>query len=258
MGMGISDLEYLISLKERGFLAELSCICDIGATQLYLEKSTAYLSFFINKFAKDKCLHQLPNSELTKIANLGHAKKMWEHMGYDYICVDTSSEVDALNLDLNFDEVPINRRASAQLVMNMGTTEHVANQIQAFKIIHDLTAVDGLMYHNVPFQGYQTHGLVNYTPKFFWMLCRSNEYEFLDFSVQHSELKENIHPDIVLSIKQTGNKVPDGKFVATTAGIRTLLRKKKNAGFVPPFDGHVQGELNGIPSNYFTKYLTHL
>jgi hypothetical protein len=258
MGMGISDLEYLISLKERGLLAKLSCICDIGATQLYLEKDTAYLKSFINKFAKDKCLHELPNSELTRIANLGHAKKMWEHMGYGYICVDTSNEVDALNLDLNFDEVPIDRRASAQLVMNMGTTEHVANQIQAFKIIHDLTAVDGLMYHNVPFQGYQTHGLVNYTPKFFWMLCRSNEYEFLDFSVQHSELKENIHPDIILSIKQTGNKVPDGKFVATTAGIRTLLRKKKNAGFVPPFDGHVQGELNGIPSNYFTKYTTYL
>lgn len=255
MGMGISDLEYLNSLKERGILAELSCICDIGATQLYLEKNTAYLSLFIKEFAKDKCTHQLLHSELSKIANLGHAKKMWEYMGYNYICIDTSNEVDALNLDLNFDEVPLKWRGSAQLTMNMGTTEHVANQIQAFKIIHDLTAVDGLMYHNVPFQGYQTHGLVNYTPKFFWMLCRSNEYEFLDFSVQHGELKENIHPDIILSIKQTGNNVPNKKFVTTTAGIRTLLRKKKNAGFVPPFDGHVLGQQNGIPSNYLKKYI---
>ena len=137
----------------------------------------------------------------------------------------------------------------------MGTTEHVANQIQAFKVIHDITAVGGLMYHNLPFQGYQTHGLVNYTPKFFWMLCRSNEYEFLDFSIQYGEPKDDLHPDIIQSIQQTGNRVPTEKFVSTTSGIRTLLRKKKSAGFVPPFDGHVLGQLNGIPSNYFKKYI---
>lgn len=44
--MGISDLEYLISLKERGLLAKLSCICDIGATQLYLEKDSIDRNLF--------------------------------------------------------------------------------------------------------------------------------------------------------------------------------------------------------------------
>lgn len=250
MGMGISDLNYLLDIKERGHLAKLTSVCDIGATQLYLNKNVVYLESFINKFARKEYRPKLSNVELEKLANLGHAKGMWEHMGYGYICVDTSNEVDSLNLDLNFDEVPINRRASAQLVMNLGTTEHVANQIQAFKIIHDLTAVDGLMYHNVPFQGYQTHGLVNYTPKFFWMLCRSNEYEFLDFSIQYGEPEENIHPDIIQSIQQTGNRVPTEKFVSTTSAIRTLLRKKKSSGFVPPFDGHDEGALNKTPLRY--------
>jgi hypothetical protein len=195
-------------------------------------------------------LHELPNSELTRIANLGHAKKMWEHMGYDYICVDTSSEIETLGLDLNFDDVPESKRGCSELVLNMGTTEHVANQIQAFKVIHDITAVGGLMYHNLPFQGYQTHGLINYTPKFFWMLCRSNEYEFLDFSIQYGEPKDDLHPDIIQSIQQTGNRVPTEKFVSTTSGIRTLLRKKKSAGFVPPFDGHFEGSLNKTPPRY--------
>lgn len=255
MGMGISDLDYLLNIKERGHLAKLTSVCDIGATQLYLNKNVVYLESFMNKFARNKYRSQLSSEELEKLTDLGHAKGMWEHMGYGYACVDTSNEVDALNLDLNFDEVPIERRGSAQLVMNMGTTEHVANQIQAFKIIHDLTAVDGLMYHNLPFQGYQTHGLVNYTPKFFWMLCRSNEYEFLDFSIQYGEPKDDLHPDIIQSIQQTGNKVPTERFVSTTSGIRTLLRKKKSSGFVPPFDGHVLGELNGIPFSYFKKYI---
>ena len=256
MGMGVQDLTYLLKIKQSKRLHDLSCVCDIGATQLYLENSMDCFELFIDKFKKYETPHNLSQTDLRELANLGHAKKMWELMGYDYICVDTSSETDTLNLDLNFDEVPIGRRACAQLVMNMGTTEHVANQIQAFKIIHDITAVGGLMYHNLPFQGYQTHGLVNYTPKFFWMLCRSNEYEFLDFSIQYGEPEENIHPDIIQSIQQTGNLVPTKKFVSTTSGIRTLLRKKKISGFVPPFDGHVQGELNGIPPNYYKKYET--
>jgi len=254
MGMGGQDLTYLLKLKQNKTLNNLSCVCDIGATQLYLENNLDCLELFIDKFKKYKIPHNLSQEDLKRLANLGHAKKMWELMGYDYMCVDTSNEAGALNLDLNFDEVPIERRGCSQLVMNMGTTEHVANQIQAFKIIHDLTSTDGLMYHNLPFQGYQTHGLVNYTPKFFWMLCRSNEYEFLDFSIIHGDQKEDLHSDIILSIKQTGNQVPACRFVATTSAIRTLLRKKRNVGFVPPFDGHVQGEMNGIPSSYFTKF----
>ena len=256
MGMGLQDIIYLTKLRQNSLLDNLSCVCDIGASQLYLRDHENYLELFMNKARKDAASHLLSKTDLKELANLGHAKNMWMHMGYDYICVDTSSEIKTLGLDLNFDDVPESKRGCSELVLNMGTTEHVANQIQAFKIIHDITAVGGLMYHNLPFQGYQTHGLVNYTPKFFWMLCRSNEYEFLDFSIQYGEPEENIHPDIIQSIQQTGNLVPTKKFVSTTSGIRTLLRKKKSSGFVPPFDGHVQGELNGIPPNYYKKYET--
>jgi hypothetical protein len=35
------------------------------------------------------------------------------------------------------------------------------------------------MIHNVPTQGLFMHGLVNYNPKFFWMLARSNGYKWL-------------------------------------------------------------------------------
>ena len=77
------------------------------------------------------------------------------------------------------DQVPEGCRGKYRLVTNYGTTEHVANQLNAFKIIHDLTAVGGLMVHSVPAQGMFCHGLVNYNPKFFWMLARSNGYKWL-------------------------------------------------------------------------------
>ena len=66
---------------------------------------------------------------------------------------------------------------------NFGTTEHVANQVNTFGVIHDLTAPDGLMLHAIPMQGMLNHGLFNYTPKFFWMLGRSNGYRITYFNV---------------------------------------------------------------------------
>ena len=51
------------------------------------------------------------------------------------------------------------------------------------KFIHDLAAVGGVMLDNVPMQGFSNHRLVNYNPKFFWMLPRSNGYEFLGMRI---------------------------------------------------------------------------
>jgi hypothetical protein len=66
--------------------------------------------------------------------------------------------------------------------VNFGTTEHVANQLNAFKLIHDLAAKGCIMVHTLPSHGQFNHGLVNYNPKFFWMLARSNGYRLLHMS----------------------------------------------------------------------------
>jgi len=248
MGIGINDLKFLMACKSNGYLQGLQAICDIGASQLYLEGEAQILENFANAFERKEII-RLSESDKLKLSNNGYFRDLWAKIGYFYISIDTSCEAGAINLDLNFDEIPAELQEKFQLVINCGTTEHVANQIQAFKIIHDLTAVEGLMYHNVPFQGYQTHGLINYTPKFFWMLCRSNNYEFLDFSI-HCAKNEKLHPDILLSIEQTKNKWENINFQTTTSGIRVLLRKKNTNCFVPPFDGHVEGALNKTPLRY--------
>jgi hypothetical protein len=75
-------------------------------------------------------------------------------------------------LDLNFDGngIPTEHKGKYSLVTNFGTTEHVTNQLNAFKVIHDLTMPNGVMIHEVPAQGMFNHGLVNYNPKFFWVV----------------------------------------------------------------------------------------
>src|SRR6202008_3458775 len=85
----------------------------------------------------------------------------------------------SIPLDLNYDSVSKDELGRYQLVTNFGTTEHVANQLNAFKVIHDLVRHGGVMIHHLPMQGMLNHGLVNYNPKFFWMLARSNGYKWL-------------------------------------------------------------------------------
>ena len=80
-------------------------------------------------------------------------------------------------LDLNNDRVPEKLLGAFDLVINAGTTEHLANQENAFRVIHDLTRRGGLMYHEVPGGSCTDHGFVAYQPKFFHRLMQQNDYQ---------------------------------------------------------------------------------
>ena len=107
-------------------------------------------------------------------------------MGFSYNAVEYGGHRGVTSLDLNRDHVPYRLRSSFDLVVNAGTTEHVVNQDNAFRVMHDLTKVGGVMMHEVPAGGMLTHGVVSYNPQFFWLLCRDNNYEVIDLTVSHA------------------------------------------------------------------------
>jgi hypothetical protein len=161
-----------------------------------------------------------------------YARELWHWLGCTYLAIDVDGSPDAVPLDLNFDDVPEEHRGRYQLVTNLGTTEHVANQIQAMKVIHDLAAVGGVMLHNVPMQGYTNHGLVNYNPKFFWMLARGNNYEYLGMRVARTEpapLPANIVDDVA-RVDPEGAKSLQA-YCLPDAGLQVMLRKVTDAHF---------------------------
>jgi hypothetical protein len=84
-----------------------------------------------------------------------------------YAAIDVSDTPGNIPLDLNFDSVPRRMRHRFQLVTNFGTTEHVANQLNGFRIIHDLTTLGGVMLHALPGEGGLNHGMFNYKFNFF-------------------------------------------------------------------------------------------
>lgn len=65
------------------------------------------------------------------------------------------------------------------ICINNGTTEHVFNQANVFKMIHDHTRAGGIMIHWTPCIGWVNHGLFHVQPGFFFDLSSANQYAVL-------------------------------------------------------------------------------
>jgi SAM-dependent methyltransferase len=111
----------------------------------------------------------------------GHApsRHLHESLGFKYQCIDIDGNFGAIALDMNFDPLPAEYRGKFGMTTNHGTTEHIFNQLNAFKMIHDLTRPGGLMLHALPFTIHLEHGFFNYQPNLFDALARFNSYKTL-------------------------------------------------------------------------------
>lgn len=105
---------------------------------------------------------------------------MTRHLGFQsYVCIDLNGEHEAIPLDLNVANAADLHNRMFDVVTNHGTSEHIFNQSNCFKLIHDLTARDGLMIHILPMQDYPRHGFYNCQPVLFEELAAANRYELL-------------------------------------------------------------------------------
>ena len=244
MAIGEGALELLIKLRTAGYLTPGGAVVEIGAQQLgnsflTLPERIAHLGHL---FGRDQKLpiaepQQLPNEEIDFNLTAPFARDFWRWLGFDYAAVDIDGSPGSIPLDLNYDNVPSDAKGKYKLVTNFGTTEHIANQLNAFKIIHDLAAPDAIIIHEVPVQGMLNHGLINYNFKFFWMLARSNGYKFLhadflaadDFSDFPGNIDEFLSANGSANQRKLDYKVRD-------AGTLLALQKTVDMEFVAPLD----------------------
>src|SRR5262245_12022086 len=95
---------------------------------------------------------------------------------YQYRCVDLYPGQFTIEADLNTFVVPQEHRGAFDLVANLGSTEHIFDQVNVFRCIHDFAKVGAIFWHSVPTIGYYNHSLYNYHPLFFVFLARANDY----------------------------------------------------------------------------------
>jgi hypothetical protein len=249
MGISQQDVELLIMLRQGGYLPDRAAVIEIGAQQISnsVLRNRGRVEELGRLFGAHPPLplpeplpaDRAPNGYERMSAGAPLARDMWAWLGFSYASIDIDGTPGSIPLDLNYAEVPKALAGRHHLVTNFGTTEHVANQLNAFKIVHDLTAPGGVMMHTLPAQGSFNHGLVNYTPKFFWMLARGNDYRWLYFDFVP---EVNAHPmpdNLVEAVRPFRPGIADAaaSYRVAECSLWVALQKQNGAAYVPPYDG---------------------
>src|SRR5260370_42545920 len=141
MALGSDAIELLIRLRNEGYLSGQLSVIEIGAQQLansFLGVPDRIADIGGLFGAVPPC--PLPGVRPTYISHgeLEHlaedapaAREFWKWLGLHYSAIDIDSSPGSIPLDLNYDPAPNDSVGKYQLVTNFGTTEHVANQLNA-------------------------------------------------------------------------------------------------------------------------------
>jgi SAM-dependent methyltransferase len=240
MGLGTGILYDLIELRRRGLVPLRARVIEIGQQQLadpFLRADELLEQVYALFAARRVDLGQPVGSEnFTFRAPL--SRTFWHSLGCEYAAIDLAGD-NVIELDLNCATVPPVMRGAFDIVVNGGTTEHIANQKNAFGCIHDLARTGGIMIHGVPSQGMITHGLVHYTPKFFRLLCEANSYEALSLEFSVGEAMELPDDAINFSIYygESAPLPPEHRVAFRNCRIHAVLRKPpQERSFITPLD----------------------
>jgi hypothetical protein len=178
-------------LKERNVLSRSGLkVLDIGSSNLYqatAKEITDYVTAFggaenpaaLNKFAQRLAKGSAYDS-VTGGINESFAGELLERCGMSYLSMDIAKGYKTEVLDLNREDLPTQHQGAYDVVMNIGTTEHVFNQYNSFKVAHEAAHVGSYMAHQLPASGYTDHGYYMYTGRFFFELAGYNKYEITD------------------------------------------------------------------------------
>jgi SAM-dependent methyltransferase len=174
MGLGPPVIELYRQLKLQGAFEGIVEVMELGSQDFWCPQKNLMLALF-KAFGREAP----PELLTTTNTNQKPARLLYEALGLTYGCLDVDGRVGSVVLDLNFDSIPENQKAKYGFVTNHGTSEHIVNQLNVFRTMHDLARPGGLIIHAVPFTVHLEHGFFNYQPNFFEALARYNSYEML-------------------------------------------------------------------------------
>jgi SAM-dependent methyltransferase len=154
--------------------------------------------------------------------------------GYEaYTAIDLADEphhADSVRQNLN---EPFDLGRRFDVCVNNGTSEHIFNQANFYKAVHDHTRAGGIMVHWTPGLGWLDHGLYNVQPGFFVDLARDNGY---DIRIACFATAQNLYPLSNRIDDAIWQKYPDLR----EAMICVVLHKTADAPFRIPMQGMYQ------------------
>ena len=236
MALGLAFLTELIELKRSAALDGCRRVIEIGAQQLsdpFLQATDSLVELY-RLFGRLRPHLGDPSGSAALSLKAPSSREFWQSLGLEYTAIDYDGHRDSHALDLNHDRVPDALRGKFDLVVNTGTTEHVANQDNAFKVVHDLVRSRGIMIHEVPVCLFG-HGLLNYSPNFFIQLFRQNGYDPLFIRVRTSG-EEQIPRYVHAMNRRWGNGHAFDFETIREFTISAAFRRRGRRGYVTPLD----------------------
>ena len=156
----------------------------------------------------------------------------------EYVSLDVVSARHAERFDLNVHSLAAEHRGTFDTVFNFGTTEHLMNQFNAFKVMHEACKVGGWMFHQVPSTGYINHGYFSYNALMFQELAAANEYDLADLWFCGPEpgavtvlVNSDQFPGVLDSTKLRNDVTGLRESPVPSSLINVLMRKTRDAEF---------------------------
>jgi hypothetical protein len=240
MGYGIQNFAVYDLLIRENLFDNIQSVVDMGSQELHFaERDTTSPSHeykeCIRQTIKSAGGPDIDDIQLNNLANRSSAGEFWKILGKEYKALDADGWYGK-PFDFNLDQVEEKDKLANCFVINSGTTEHLIDQANAFRIAHDLTKKEGLMLHSVPFLGSIDHGFFNYNPNFFQALASFNSYEIMGLWLSF--------PSSPTLVPWNKNMIPVfNSFVNEEEGISLicLLKKNHDLDFCIPFQKGYEG-----------------
>ncbi len=157
-----------------------------------------------------------------------------------YSSIDLHGPDESKKFDLN-QHLSLNEQFD--FVTNLGTSEHVFNQLMFFENMHNVTKPGGTMMHSLPNQGCYDHGFYNYHPTFIFDLALANQY-----TIQTIVLSDNTVSPPTFSVftdRESYIRLAVDKQLSEYSGLTFILKKPEaEKPFVTPQQGYYDNQLS--------------
>jgi SAM-dependent methyltransferase len=248
MGISLHALERFQAMK---LLPAGASVLDIGSSNLYSATPDG-LRHFLSQYDSVEAGDHEFIERLAKgskygpdgVANESFVGELLERAGLRYLSFDIADGYKTQIFDLNRDVLEERLHGAFDTVINSGTTEHVLNQLNAFRVIHDAVKRDGHMVHVLPCVGYVDHGFFAYTPRIFFDIAGYNNYELVLFEYQGPKQGKDLYSIVrdyrpyfpYLSATLDAATTALATFRAPDVAAIVVFRKKRDARFCTPME----------------------
>jgi hypothetical protein len=176
------SLDLIRQWQEKGWinLRPGSGICELGAQEVNGDASDEQVWSFVNSFFPEAGDGAALQAELSRRAGPRcHMSSLCTAAGLRYLALDLDVRPGTVRFDLNQDRIEEQWRGAFDFTTTQGTIEHVVNQLNCLKVMHEVTAAGGTIMLNLPFAGGLNHGFFQYNPKFIVAMAAANSYSLL-------------------------------------------------------------------------------